>query len=787
MKIANLVLCGFLLVTSMAAQAQEGKPQIRIGGAGLQTRDVLSARPKADAPAPLPNGRPAKLDQTPYSTIASISWRSAKPTVEFKIQGAGPFPKTGVLEIYATPPALTNASAGLTLTPTNQVKILPQAPLFKTPITTGPDGVFTATLSSFAPKVPRGNGLLRPSTGEGAPVDLTTVSKIQANGYVRYYARVVAPSGASSTNAIIEYGEALPAEIQSNLQAKNPAQGQPWLTEVTSFDPFFSLRWWALDSGAVAAAFQLSKNPFPDDARTWRNAALIKFSGSVPGNSPDGMNLFGLDLTNYLTGRHHVKGDFYLRIVPLKANGDLAAQPSNAIQLHLAIPPAQSLAACTFEIRTNPSAPATGEAAEKPSWGTSAILNPMEKDLFRWSTPGAATSARVLVRRIDDWSNDVVLDEVVAHQGDFELALAGKLAEQRGYEVSLQPLGADGKQIAQTEKVIISTTFSSMGFLPPAKTPPGGAPFNYDVSVQHYQPRKGEILYHYVLSKEPQQGGPVNDAYYKLYQQLTGHASPHKGDKVYMPPKPDNGKSWNDYVSDGVSFVAGIISWAESSAIAVNSYWEKVKQGAAEGISSATGIPVQIVRMGIDIGLQALGVPENPFELPLISEVGADYLTSEILDVDGANALLRDTASGAIKSGLDTMAKTADFKNDPNAPILVPDPDFGDKPALMTLLVKGSSTDPNLYGACSPVSIRVENWYENNGAKDHVVLFETTVMLPKVKAGQTIRVPVALRYSKAYYDERGRWETAYSFGTKSCRFTVDGKIMEHLSCDAAWP
>src|SRR5947208_12276780 len=111
----KLLLTAILCVVAAASSyGQDDKTPIRIGVRPLQSRDVLLARPKADTP-PLPGGRPAKLDATHFQAIASISWRSAKPTAEFKLQGPGPFPKTGVFEVYASPPTPVTGSSGLTL------------------------------------------------------------------------------------------------------------------------------------------------------------------------------------------------------------------------------------------------------------------------------------------------------------------------------------------------------------------------------------------------------------------------------------------------------------------------------------------------------------------------------------------------------------------------------------------------------------------------------------------------------------------------------------------------
>jgi hypothetical protein len=170
-------------------------------------------------------------------------------------------------------------------------------------------------------------------------------------------------------------------------------------------------------------------------------------------------------------------------------------------------------------------------------------------------------------------------------------------------------------------------------------------------------------------------------------------------------------------------------------------------------------------------------------------EFGSDYLAGQILDASGAGDALRDQLSSGIKSGLSEMAKSGAITNDPNAPILVPDPDYQDKPAVIMLQVhcrQFGTVDPNTYGGTSPVSIRVETWYNEGAGLDHVVLFVATVALPKMKDGQTMNVPVALRYSKMYYENRGRWNKAFNLGNKACRFTIDNQIITGRPCLTPW-
>ncbi|AIE83710.1 hypothetical protein [Fimbriimonas ginsengisoli] len=781
------------------APIKRGQRPILVGQQrGLSVRDSLVARPKVDTPAPSPNGRPGKLDDTSFSSTASVSWRSAAPAVEFKLNGAGPFPKTGTFEVYAIAPALTNAPAGAGLSSVNQIKATPPELLYKIPITTGQDGTFTVNFGAFAPKA-KGNAFALIGKPAGAAVDgesssaaKLAVAKIQALGYTRYYARVVNPKGASSTNACIEYGEALPSDVSSNLRVKTSNNANPWLTTITSTLPVYSLKWWTLAPGASSAVFQLSQKPFSDDPRTWRLSGL-GHCGPVPAGSSDGINLFGLSLANYLVGGPRAKGDYYLRVVPLKPNGDLAAQPSNEVLLHLVAADATPLASTQLEIWTN-SAFTHGETAEKPIWGSSTDLSFLDTITFRWSTKTNVTKANVLVRRIDDWSNDVVNESTVNHQGPFALDIKPLLLPGRFYEIKVSPVDSGGKPAAEEAKVFINVSAQGpLQGLPTPKQPPT-ASFNCFVTVDHYEPLKLEEPYRYVLAREPNQGTIVDDEMYKFFAALTNHPSPHQGDKIYLPPKPDNGKSWSDYVSDGVNFVASIATWAEGAASSLNSYYDQVKQSAAEGISSATGIPVEIVKFGIEIACDSMGVPSNPMDFGGMTSLGSDYLAGEILDATGAGDALRDQASGLIQSGLTDMAKQGTAMNDPSAPMIIPDPDFAAKPSIMRLRVKYASSDSGAYGGGGPVTIRVESWYSEdqnsldpkNTPKEHVVLYESTIVLPKMKAGQVLTIPVALRPTKLLLDEPGRWWKAYNM-SKETWFTVDGTVTKDRLCSKAWP
>ncbi len=781
-------------LTETKPQLGRAGTQIRLGG--LSIRTALLARPKLATGPAGPGGRPGKMDDTPFQVTSSLSWRNAAPTVQFKLQGPGPFPKSCTVEIYAAAPALTNATSGLTLSSTNHPVTKQPPVIYKAAVVTEGDGTFTVNFGSFAPKAKNSRGQL-----SGKPVSLAggdaetsganpIASKIIALGYTRYFARVIEASGASSTNSVIEYGEALPPSDQSNIQAKNPGSGQPWVASMTSTSPAFAMRWWTQAPGVATAVFQVSSKPFPDDTRTWRNAAYVSGTGSLPTGASSGINEFGLVLTNYLAGGSHAKGTYYLRAIPLRSNGDLAAQPSDSVILKLVEPPTVPLADTVFEINSNADMPTTGEFAEKPVWGSSAYLYGMSTFRYRWSTSANTTAAKILVRRIDDWSNDVAYEGSVYHTGTFELKMGEGLVWPRVYEVKIIPAPVNEVPVATEAKVFITMLNTAViGSLPPPKFPPHGY-FDFNVSVGHYEPPKVQILYHYILAREPLNNTPYDKAIYPFFQSLTGHANPHQGDKIYLPPKQSNGGSWTDVFGDAINFIAGVVSWAEGAITSVNSFIDTVKDAAAQGISNVTGIPPGLIRLGMDIALEAMGVPSNPLEFPGLSAVGSDYLAGQILDASGVGDLARDQLASAIQSGVVSMADAGKAQNDPSAPMLIPDPDYADKNPVMTLRLKCHQLGEidNTFGGSGPVNIRVETWFNDAGAgEDHVVLYEASVVLPKMREGQELNVPVVLRYSKMHETERGRWNKAFNLGKDKVRFTVDSQIITGRRCDIAWP
>ena len=716
---------------------------------------------------------------------------------EFKLNGPGPFPKTGTFEVYEFAPAPVTASTGLRLSQTNQVQIKPITPLYTVAITTDAEGKFTINFGTFAPKAPTkvfekfGKPVSVAADGESSNAGQLSVAKIQALGYTSYFVRVVNSQGASSTNAMIEYGEALPPETPSFAEVQ-PKLGAGWTIFATSFSPIFQMRWSSQAKAATTAVFQVSNKPFPDDARTWRQSSLAGLSGPAPAGSPSGINEYGIDLSNYIPQKGHSKlvGTYFYRVIPLKSNGDLAAQPSTTVTLQVVdapVPP--PLPETTFEIYVNSNMPSHGEMAEKPIWGISAQLAAVNHMYFRWSTQPSITKAKFVVERYNAFGYDPVFDTVIDQQGNYDLPIAQNMQVPGIYQITLTPIDASGNQVAQSSKVYntVPVPLVTPGLLP-NNNPPGPSAY-FDVTVDHYQPPIGETKYHFILAREPELGGVYNDMMTKFFSGLVGH-TPHKGDKVYLPPKPDNGTSWSDVISDGINYVASVIKWAEGALASLNSFYADIKNAAAEGISSATGIPASFIRMGIEIAMQAMGVPSTPFEFTSLSSLGSDYLAGEILEAADIPGVDRDALAGKIKSGVMDMADAGKATNVPGAPMLIPDPDFADKPAMMKLRVHCTSSDPNAYGHASPISIRVESWGADGN--DHVVLYENTVVLPKLKAGQTVIIPVALKYyattSNGVTHENNlvRWNKAM-YNPASTWFTVDGqKITNHLS-NKAWP
>jgi len=309
---------------------------------------------------------------------------------------------------------------------------------------------------------------------------------------------------------------------------------------------------------------------------------------------------------------------------------------------------------------------------------------------------------------------------------------------------------------------------------------------NFYTNLSHYEPPKGEILYHYILTKEPLNNSPVEKAYYAFYKQITGSATPHKGMKIYLPPKQDNGKSWTDVLADAPSFLASVFNFAENLISFANGFVDSVKNFAAEQIASATGLPVELVRFGIDIACTMMGVPENPIQLPGLGELGSNFVAGQILDATGAGDLARDQLSSAIQSGVKNMAAASNISNSNIGPDLVPDPDFADKPAMMQVTVTCKCNEDNVYASTSPIFVQVEGWYDEGAGQDHVVLYEASVSVPKMKNGQTLTIPFALRYSKMHHTEPGRWNKAFNLSKKTL-FTVDYNRYENKPLRVAWP
>ena len=808
MQLGKLLVASTLCLAVSGSFGQGDKPPIRSapkpgqrptispGQSVIAVRDSLVARPKTGTPVAAANGRPGKQDDTPFLATVGISWRSNSPTAEFKLNGPGPYPKTGTFEVYEFAPAPVTGSTGLTVFKSNQIQVLPIAPIHKQKVTTDAEGKFTVNFGGFAPKAPTkifdkfGIAPGAAAGDESSKNGNLAAGKIQGLGYTNYYVRVVNDNGTSSTNALIEYGEVLPPETQSFAEVQIVAGGA-WSIGITSSVPVYHMRWSSQARGATAAVFQLSTKPFPDDARTWRLSSFAGMSGPAPAGAAGGINDYSVDLKNYIPHVPHgtIKGTFYYRVIPLRSNGDMAAQPSSTVTLTVVDPPPPPAYPPTkFEIWVN-SLYSTGETAEKPIWGDSAQLNFVAKMSFRWSTQTGISKAKFVVERYNSFGYDPVFDTVIDHQGNYDLPIGPNMMVPGIYQITLTPIDASGKQVAQSAKVFNTVPVPSVNpGLPANKNPPSPSA-NFNVTVDHYQPPVGETLYHFILAKDPPQGNLYDDAMYKFYAGLVGH-TPHKGDKIYLPPKPDNGKSWSDVVSDGVNFVAGIIKWAEGVIASLNSFYVDIKNAAAEGIASATGLPASVIRMGIDIAMEAMGVPSTPLDFPGMSELGSDFVAGEILDAVDVPGVDRDALAGKIKSGISDMAQAGKATNNPNAPMLIPDPDYADKPAMMKLRINCTSSDPNVYGHASPISIRVESWGADGN--DHIVLYENTVILPKLKAGQTVVIPVALKYYKTdtsgptHENALGRWNKAM-YNPASTWFTVGGeKITNHLS-SKAWP
>ena len=794
-KLFSILLC----VSLGQAFAQEGKPRV------FQpkfARDVLRAKPHLP-PAIIPNGQVGPPVQN-FSSTSKVSWRGHS-RIDFQVISSSTFPKTFNFEIFTIAPALTAGSAGLTLTPINTPILSNDSLVLSKSVTIQPDGLFSIECASFAPIAPSGKvksfGLVQGNGDGGAvKIDLTSQHCIERNGFRRYYAHLVDSSGKSSTNATIEYGELPAPEIPTNCQVlKSPEEqgsdiNNVWASESTAWESGRTFTWNTNAAMVSTAYFQVSNKPFSHDSRLWRLDGNEGAIGRIPtkGNPNFGLELAYYSSQGYIAEAKAPLGAYYVRAIALTANGDLAALPSEAVTVNLIQEPKPVLPQCFFQICYNSDGVnAKPEFKQTPIWGTWAPDAKVGQPIYiRWAATLLATKASINVTSILSPTGSSYWTGMLDHQGIMIVPCETMYSLPGIYALTITPLDKNGKQVAESKSVSFAVSDPNQ-VLPPGpglgNGQPSGPSFNFDINVVHFEPEKGEIPYHFLLSRDPQ-SGPLGIEK-QLYANLTGNPNPHRGDKIYLPPKPDNGKSWSDYVTDGVNFVASVIKWAEGAIVSLNSYYDKVKMAAAEGISSATGIPASIVKMGIDIACEAMGVPENPVALPGLSDVGADFVAGEVLDQAGKTSAERDIMSSAIKSGVKAMANSASPLDDPKAPMIMPDPEFGHKMAIMTVEIVGNSSDPSAYKSYGLISVKVENWFEYpgtpGGGKQHMVLYEGSISCPKLKSGQKVRVPVVLR--PPVFSDSGlnaKWQTAMQFG--DCTVTVDGKKYEHKPCIKAW-
>ena len=786
MRVAKFLLTLMLFVFGPFSRGQDIKPVSPV----IQGHPVLSARGQAAAPAALPGGRPPKLDDTPYSGSASVSWRTSRPFAELKIQGAGPFPKKGTVEVFKSPPGFITSIPGAAYTLANQIQVKPIVPIYTAPVITADDGTFALNVGMFAPK-PKSTrpiisrpGAIGDGGSRGSVSDPTAVGMIDNIGFTTYYVRFVDSAGNSTTTVTVEYGEKMPPEMPSFVEARREGNGPPWTNNLTTSSSAIGFRWTSQASDVTSAVYQISQNNFGGDPRSWRVVALSTATGAVPFPAINGE--FGLDVSNQVVGGTHPKGDYFLRVILLKINGDLAAQPSDPMKIHFVEPPVVQLPPSSFETDANMFSGGHGEFAEKSVWSKAAKIELSRPVQFRWNADTSAKQALVVLRQVDDGSNKEIQTKIVGDQGRFEWDLAGTISYPHVYVAMIYPNDGHGNQVSQQSGVII--TLYAPNTSPPQTLPPGSpvASAYFGIELAHYAPPWAGPLYHFVLTKDPPNNNPVEQAYYSWYKQLAGGATPHKGLKVYLPPKQDNGKSWTDVIADAPSFLASVFNFAENLISFANGFVDSVKNFAAEQISNATGIPVELVRLGIDVACTMMGVPENPIQLPGLGELGSDFVAGQILDASGAGDLARDQLSSAIQSGAKDMAKAGHLSNNTLGPDLVPDPDFADKPAMMQVKVTCKCSEEGVYVGTSPIFVQVEGWYDEGAGQDHVVLFEANVNVPKMKNGQTLMIPFALRYSKMHSTEPGRWNKAFNLSKKTL-FTVDYNKYNNKPLRVAWP
>ncbi len=210
------------------------------------------------------------------------------------------------------------------------------------------------------------------------------------------------------------------------------------------------------------------------------------------------------------------------------------------------------------------------------------------------------------------------------------------------------------------------------------------------------------------------------------------------GDHLFFPPQKDSKDFW-DYVGDAIG---GVISLIGNVVNLISAAWNEIKGAVVSAfVSFLKGVQIgcpgwceTALKMGLDAGLVALGIPPNIPNFNELQNMGAEYIAETIAAEVLAGSpipLAKEALKTAAKSALNEMRNQVD-KTSSGGSFLMHDYTADPRPAYLVVQAYNAGSTATDAGYVSVSEIL------------KVFKLNKTVSVPELQPGETFDIPIFL-------------------------------------------
>ena len=439
--------------------------------------------------------------------------------------------------------------------------------------------------------------------------------------------------------------------------------------------------------------------------------------------------------------------------------------------------------------------PGTSEFPDQV-WGVSDAISPVKKSLkLRWAPPKGTTSATVQVIKgetSEAWAFWKFADPIITQS----IKVSGNGLQQ--FTVDLSSLVDSDDQTKYMVRVIPeidSTLLASQ-------------PSNWvNITVDNVKAvTKASLKFKTELVGWSQGHEPSSDDQYRFVVANAAYAQKDQlkkiaggpvdyGTKIYLPPAPpEQETAWYEKVVVAIKWVFDFINiqW-ENFSVMKNTMISLVKD-VPVSLAKKIGVPASIADNSwktLDSVLNLKGAPMNAIRK---IESSPDYVFGKMMDDCGVtNNAERSALRGDFFTALSIWSRGAIANSTTTTMLgLSPDPDYEVRPGIAFVNVTATANGklPDNYRASGPTLIvEVGSIAQNTellGLKpEYYPLYQGTTVTPTLAAGQSIIVPVVLKYHWSKDQRPKDWNFGYVYSTKA-QFSVNTKITFHDNLHDTW-